>query len=216
MKSPNLSFPNITRYIVDIVCILFVLSVGIAVYSSSWRKLYWALTIPYPPVISDEDWPGSTIKSLERQASYGGYQYSVLLSRPYSHEGLETFISVNNITNWYRNPQDVIGNWNSPEAIFDKSRYDTYSFYQFEYSDRDFLAGFYDISLPADLAIPSTLKCRDWDESRRTCVYFGYHEHWFTQIWFMSEDKSVLTEELMNELIEKAVKIILETPTPTQ
>ncbi len=214
MKFANHFFHNITSYAIDISCILFLLFIGVMTYTSSWHKLYWSITIPNPPVLSNEDWQGSTIKSLRKKTSYNERQYEVWLSHSYAHENTTTFISINHITNWYRNSQDLITTLRKLESTLVRRNYDMYSFYQFEYDNEDFLAGFHEISFPTNVTIPSTLKCRDWDDNHHTCVYFGYYEHWFTQIWFMSEDKSVLTEGLMNSLIEKAVKIILEAPPP--
>lgn len=213
MKSTN----HLKRYALDIGGILLLLLIGFVLYTGLWRNLYWMLT-PRPPVLLHTEWENSRIDSLDEIVTKNGYEYKVDLLHTYLDDNEQSFIAVSQTTNWYTDLQNAQYAWQNPQAEISKETYDRYTFWPFSMkNEATFLAEFYVKSLPPDISIPSSLRCYDWDEIRHTCAFFGYYEHWFTQIWFRSTgDNNVLTDELMFELIEKAVKIILEAPPPVQ
>lgn len=212
MKSTN----HLKRYALDIGGILLLLIFGFVLYTGFWRNLYWTLT-PRPPVLLQTEWEGSSMDLLNNRVIGNGYEYKVeLIDRYYVKNNNWVLVAISQTTNWYTDSRNALHAWQNPHGEINEDTYRRLSKLLFDVNNRAvFLNEFYAKPLPADIPILSSLRCYDWDESLRICAYFGYYEHWFTQIWFRgSGDKNVLTDELMFELIEKAVKIIIESPPP--
>lgn len=194
--------------------VLLLLLIGFALSTGVWLDLYW-LIVPRPPVLSSRELQGSTMASLYERSIEGGYEYETELYRVYRSGNERNLVSIKQITTWYMSSDDSINAWQNPINKVDDHTYYSYTFRLFDVGDKSSFDKFQKITLPNNMTIPSILYCQDWNERRRTCVYFGYYQNWFTQIWFRSEDKSILSQELMNDLIKKAVRILLEAPPPT-
>ncbi|SRR6266545_480915 len=200
----------------ELIGICFLILLGTMFVTGVWQDIYW-LMFPRPPVLSSREWRSS--KTLYRvsespaktqQPDKVNYRYATRLQIGDSgSRGFDGALLIQE-TVWYADPLDAERAWDEPENIFID---ENYIFFDREHEHT--LTEFYKVDLPLKIDINSSLKCFNWDENRFSCVYFGYYEHWFTQIWFKSSDETILSQSQMIELIEKAVKILLEAPPPS-
>ncbi len=201
------------KYIADLGGILLILFISYLFFSGLYYNLYWTFS-PRPPILFRTDWKGSKIETLLQKATDQGYAYQVQLFQIYSNNKEENYVAILQRTIWYADLQNAESAWGDTSKVNSQIYSENYHWpYSMNvgasFSDESY------IELPVNISIESSLRCDDQDD-QRICAYFGHHEHWVTHIWFMSEDKSILTRELMYELISKAVNIILEAHPPAQ
>jgi len=208
--------------IADLAGILLLLLVGYVYYSGYGQRLYWMDT-PRPPVLLPMDWEGSTMDWLsvgaeEEDSTVDPNSSNIALSRIYDKNHIDT-ADIGQVTTWYTNTQDAKNAWQNPQEEI--SRLSMYTFLPHNMDTTNtssLLDQFYTIPIPSDVSIPSSIFCYNYPYhaiKRRTCIYFGYYEHWFTQIWF-GENMDRLNDKAMFDLIEKAIQIIKVAPPPAQ
>jgi hypothetical protein len=200
---------------IDFGCILLLLLAGCLFISDTWQYVYW-IFIPRQPVLWAMDWKGSVMEDVYTDTvplhnSPNTISYTVYLSRTYDRDYFNT-ANLMQITMWYPDAQDAKHAWEDPQETINKqSRVTMEQFSPTGLEFTSFLKQFHAKSLPSDISIPSSLLC--YNDSRyvinnRTCVYFGYYKNWFTQIW-IREEKNLMSDEEMYELIRKAAQILL-------
>jgi hypothetical protein len=210
--------------IADLTGILLLLLVSCVYYSGYGQRLYWMDT-PRPPVLLPMDWEGSTMDWLyigaeEEDSTRDPNSSIIILSRNNTYHTTD----IAQITTWYANTQDAKNAWQDPRKEISKGELYKKA-YPFIPDDMDIttdslLEQFYTLPIPSDISIPSSIFCYNYpyeEFNHRTCIYFGYYEHWFTQIWFgFREEIQYLDNKTMFELIEKAVHISKTAPSPKQ
>jgi hypothetical protein len=209
--------------IADLTGILLLLLVSCVYYSGYGQRLYWMDT-PRPPVLLPMDWEGSTMDWLyigaeeEEDSTRDPNSSIIILSRGKPYHTAD----IGQITTWYVNTQDARNAWQNPRKEISKGGL-YINRYPFLPDDMDMttdslLEQFYTLPIPSDISIPSSIFCYNYpyeEFNYRTCIYFGYYEHWFTQIWF-GGGVGRLNDKAMFDLIEKAVQIIKTAPSPKQ
>ena len=199
----------------DILGTSFFILLGIAFKTGIWQDIYGQIFF-HSPVLSSREWVNSKTlynasESLPNAQNPNKLIYRYTTRMQIGIGGLGGFDGATIIqeTKWFSDIQDAEMIWDERE---ENLTYDSFMFFDF---GRDHvLTNFYLVNLPPEINITSSFKCIDWDKKSRTCVYFGQYQNWFTQIWFKSSDENVLSQSQMIELIQRAVQIILESPSP--
>jgi hypothetical protein len=191
----------------DLKCIMFLLLAGCLFLSGSWQYVYW-MFFPRQPVLLEIDLENSTMSRLEEK----GNSYTVRL-----HFGSgEKYKDFEQITTWYANAQDAKQIWKNPQ---DGIGVLSAEVFLLDLDIASFFNGTYEKTLPPDIAISSSLRCYNhkkniyFPDDSRVCMYLGYYEHWFTQIWFQ-EEQNLMSDAEMFALIKKAACIIRAAPPP--
>lgn len=213
MKKTTCENVYLKKYIIDFTKTLSLIVIGYVFVSGIWQDLYWTM-IPRLPVLTNHDIGNFSTSQTSKRQTENGYLYTTDLYYVVRKGDIRNVVTIEQTTAWYIDVKDAINAWQNPMDAINESTYPVYAFSVFDMEDKNFLDDFYVVPVYDEIEVPSLLKCHDEDESFRVCIYFGRAEHWFTQIMFVSENKNILTEELMNNLIEIAIKIIFNTPQP--
>jgi hypothetical protein len=211
--------------VADLAGILLLLLVGYVYYSGYGQRLYWMDT-PRSPVLLPMDWESSTMDWLsvgaeEEDSTVDPNSSAVKLSRIYDNNTTHDTADIEQTTTWYANIQDAKSAWQNSRKEVNRQTAYGYPFFPLNMDTTgtpSLLDQFYTIPVPTNVSIPSSIFCYDYPYykiKRRTCIYFGYYEHWYTQILF-GENMDRLNDKAMFDLIEKAVQIIKTAPSPKQ
>ena len=162
---------------------------------------------PNLPILLESDWPSGRVMADVRRnlSSYGEQEFWFNMANgPLGYSIRQGGSMLRQRAIIFSSPVEAAKAWEQGNLSYHHSRI-------FNDGVDTTPANFNGEKIPFESALStSNLECKTWPDGTRSCVFWGYSDRWYSDLWLASTGEEYLSAAEINRLVARVIELLLE------